>query len=119
EQEQCLKTKQSEYSLNVETGYSFVAEGEDGRIAGFVLAFESMPFKGTVHIRHIGVHPNSQRESVGLQLYQQVIEQAKLNGIVEMRALINLDNAPSLRLHAKAGFSLQERVEARLSIEGS
>ena len=115
EQNAHLVSRKTEFQINVSTGYCFVAENE-GRVIGFILAHETLPFHETLCIRYVGLNPNFQGRGVGLLLYQKLIEKAKQKGIKEIRALINTDNPKSIKFHKKAGFKLKDRKEAVLRI---
>ena len=110
-----LVSRPSEFAINVETGYGFVALRED-EVVGFVFAHETLPFPGDLSIRSVGVDPAYQGTGIGLLLYAQLIEHAKQQAIKSITALINLDNPPSMKLHQKAGFWLRDRKEAVLNL---
>jgi len=113
EKDKFRKSRKSEFEINVNTGYSFVAE-EGSKILGFIFAYETLPFKGTVYIRHIAVHPDFQSQSVGEKLFNRLINKAKANGIKKISSGINIDNPSSIRLHEKVGFKLVDRKGAYL-----
>lgn len=115
DQDTHLVSRKSEFEINLNTGYCFVAV-ENKKIIGFLLAYETLPFKGTIYIRYIGLRPEYQGKGVGLLLYGKLIEKAKHTGIKKIWALINLDNPKSMKLHLKAGFKLSDRKEAILEI---
>jgi len=110
-----LQSRQSEFGLNLQTGYCFVGIAH-ATVVGFVLAHEILPFRNTVSIRHIAIHPAYQGTGIGLLLYKAVIEKARASGMEKIATLINLDNTRSLKLHAKMGFDLIDRKEAILSL---
>jgi ribosomal protein S18 acetylase RimI-like enzyme len=60
EKDSHLVSRKSEFQINVDTGYCFVAENEMRNIVGFVLAHETLPFHGALYIRYIGVKPELQ-----------------------------------------------------------
>ena len=109
------KSRESEFDINVKTGYSLVAE-QSSRIVGFILACETLPFKGTVYIRHIAVHPDFQSQGIGEKLLRSLIDKAKKNEIDKIWSGISVDNLSSIRLHEKAGFRLVDRKIAYLNI---
>lgn len=115
EQDSCLVSRKSEFQINIDTGYCFVAEDER-KIVGFLLAHETLPFRGTLYIRYIGLNPDVQGKGIGLLLYKKLIDKAKQTGIKKIRALINTDNPKSMKLHEKAGFKLSDRKEAVLEL---
>jgi L-amino acid N-acyltransferase YncA len=118
EKEDHLVTRKSEFQINVDAGYCFVALNNN-MIIGFILGYESSPFGGEVYIRYIGVNPVSQSKGIGSSLYKGMIEKAKQTGIKRVWALINLDNPNSIKLHSKMGFELKDRKQAELIIRNS
>jgi ribosomal protein S18 acetylase RimI-like enzyme len=115
-----LVSRKSEFQINMDTGYCFVAEDTKKNIVGFVLAHETLPFHGTLYIRYIGVKPEVQRQGIGELLYRKLIEKAKEKGIREITGLVNTDNPNSIKLFEKVGFKLNDRKQAilKLSKEG-
>lgn len=115
EQQAHLQSRQSEFDLNLQTGYCFVGIA-NAMVVGFVLAHEILPFRNTVYIRHIAIHPAYQGNGIGPLLYKAVIGKARERGMEKIATLINLDNPRSMKLHAKMGFDLIDRKEAILSL---
>ena len=115
EKELSLKSRASEFKLNVKAGYGYVAIRAE-KIVGFILAHETQPFGGTVYVRHIAIEPDYQGMGIASQLYEALIKRAKENGIERITTLINKDNLPSIKLHKKLGFELKDRVEAVLQL---
>lgn len=116
EQESHLVSRKSEFQTNIDTGYCFVAEHGE-KIVGFILAYETLPFAGTLNIRYVGINPIHQREGIGQLLYKELINKARENGIKKIQALINLDNPNSIKLHEKVEFKLVDRKEATLILD--
>lgn len=118
EEEQNLRlvSRKSEFQINVDTGYCFVAENEEKNILGFVLAYETLPFHGTVYVHYIGVRPEAQGHGIGLLLYKKIIEKAEQTGIKKITGLVNTDNPNSIKLLEKVGFKLNNRKEAVLIV---
>jgi len=116
EQDIHLVSRKSEYYINVGTGYCFVAENEEEKIVGFVMAHETLPFHGSLYIHYIGVRPEFQEQGVGLLLYKKLIEKAEQSGIKKITGLVNLDNPNSMKLFERAGFKLIDRKQAVLTL---
>ena len=110
------KSRKSEFDINVNTGYCLVAE-QGNRILGFILAHETLPFRGTVYIRHIAVRPDFQSQGVGEKLLTDLINKARKKGISKVWGGISVDNPSSIRLHEKVGFRLVDRKMAYLNIK--
>lgn len=115
EQEEHLVSRKSDFAINVDTGYCFIAEN-NGKIVGFIFAYETLPFHGTLFIHYIGINPTYQGKGIGLMLFKSIIEKAKVNNISLIQSLINTDNPPSIKLHKKAGFSISLRQQAVLKL---
>ena len=115
EKESHLKSRLSEFEINLNTGYCFVAM-INKKVIGFVFAHEALPFRGKLYIRYIAVHPDYQEQGIGFLLYKKLIEKARRTKIIEIAALINTDNPPSIKFHEKAGFVLKDRKEATLKL---
>ena len=115
EQETHLVSRKSEFAINVDAGYCFVAENK-GEIIGFILAYETLPFHGTLFIHYIGINPAYQGKGIGLLLFKRIIKKAKENDIRVIQSLINIDNLPSIKLHKKAGFKISLRKQAILEL---
>lgn len=115
EKETHLKSRLSEFEVNLDTGYCFVAL-INKKVVGFVFANETRPFRGKLYIRHIAVHPDYQGQGIGLLLYKKLIKKTKRTQIGEIVALINTDNPQSIKLHEKAGFILKDRKETILKV---
>ena len=115
QKESHLKSRQSEFKTNVNTGYGFVAT-ENNETVGFVFAHETLPFHGSLFIRHIAIKPEYHGQGLGTLLIQAVIKKAKKSGIKKIISLINPDNPKSMNMHKKAGFELIDRKEAKLRL---
>lgn len=115
EQDKYLVSRKSEFKINLETGYGFVAV-QDNTIVGFIFAHETLPFRGTLYIRHVTLKPDYQGHGIGGLLYKEVISKAKKDGIKKIVALINPDNPKSMKMHEKADFVLKDRKEAILEM---
>jgi L-amino acid N-acyltransferase YncA len=113
EKEVHLESRRADFELNLAAGYCFVGVVAEN-VVGFILAHETLPFRGTIYVRHIAVHPVYQGSGIGVLLYQAVREKALRTGIRKITALINLDNPSSMKLHAKMGFELIDRKQAVL-----
>lgn len=111
-----LVSRKSEFQINVDTGYCFVAEDEMKNIVGFVLAHETLPFHGTLYIRYIGVKPETQGRGIGQSLYEKLIEKAKETDIKKIIGSVNNDNPNSIKLFEKVGFKLNDRKRAVLEL---
>lgn len=116
EKEKHLVSRNTEFQINVDTGYGFVALLND-KVIGFIFAFETLPFKGALYIRHVAIYPEYQGKGIGVLLFNALIKKAKTSKIKYINSLINPDNPKSMKLHEKVGFALRDRKEAVLDLE--
>jgi ribosomal protein S18 acetylase RimI-like enzyme len=111
-----LWTSAEDLPLHLESGLSFVAEDE-GAVVGFVIAFiEPVHKDPQVYIDGIAVAAAHRRRGIAEALYNAVVSKARSDGFTAVLADISLDNKPSQKLHAKQGFVLTQRIEARLEL---
>jgi L-amino acid N-acyltransferase YncA len=115
EKERFLKSRKSEFRVNCETRYSFVAAKKE-EIVGFLFAHENLPFGDEVVARHIAVHPNFQEQGVGKKLFFTLISKAKEDRKKAIRSSINPDNPASIILHERCGFEVVDWKRAVLRL---
>lgn len=111
EKESHLESRQPNYDGFVKSGYSLLVESE-GKVLGFILAFETIPVYQEVYCEYVAIDPSSQGKGIVALLYQELIQIAKKNNIKKIWGLINLDNPNSIKSHLKSGFKLDDRKEA-------
>jgi predicted GNAT superfamily acetyltransferase len=116
EQKALLWTSAEDFPLHLASGMSFVAE-EDGAIVGFLIVFVEPVMKDPqVYVEGIAVAATHRRRGIATALYAALREVAKARGVTKLLADISLDNEASQKLHAKQGFVLTQRIEARLDL---
>ena len=105
------------FDFYVKTGSSFVAE-ESGKVVGYV-ASQTVPFMHGVDkllwIEYIVVKQNHRKQGTALALLQKLLDYAKHHKITRIYTTINPDNQPSINLHQKAGFMIEDRKIATLT----
>ena len=111
-----LVSRNTEFDINVRSGYSYVALIHR-EIIGFIFAYETYPFIKNIYIRYIGINTTYQGRGIGLLLYAELIKKARKNKIKKITALVNLDNPNSIKLHEKAGFILRDRKQADFCLQ--
>jgi L-amino acid N-acyltransferase YncA len=114
--ESVLKSNRREFGTNCESRYSFVSL-LDEKIVGFIFAHEDLPFKDSILIRHIAVHPEYQRIGIGESLFNAVISQAKKEEKKSIKSSINPDNQSSIILHEKMGFEVSDWKQAKYKVK--
>jgi GNAT superfamily N-acetyltransferase len=89
-------------------GTSWVAETEEGRLAGFLVGFVSPddPEVGYVHLA--GVDPNLRRRGLGRRLYQAFIDDVAGRGVHRVTAVTWPGNRGSVAFHTRIGFRVDD-----------
>jgi L-amino acid N-acyltransferase YncA len=105
------------FEFYLKTGSSFVAE-EEGKVVGYV-ASQTVPFMHgadkLLWIEYIVVKQNHRKQGTALALLQKLLDYAKHHKISRIYTTINPDNQPSINLHQKAGFNIEDRKIATLT----
>ncbi|MBN1990205.1 MAG: GNAT family N-acetyltransferase [Bacteroidales bacterium] len=74
-------------------------------IEGKVIATSWMTFDGRrIHLHHFGVHPDYQRQGIGLALVKQSLLFAKQKGY-QIKLEVHKDNQKAINLYTKLGFT--------------
>jgi L-amino acid N-acyltransferase YncA len=115
EKETHLVVWQTNFNDFINNGFCFLAE-TDGKIIGFILAYETVPVYQEIYCRYIGISPIWQGKGIGVLLFEKLIQIAKENKMKKVWSLINPDNPNSIKAHQKAGFELKDRKEAEYII---
>lgn len=98
----------SGFNFYIGTGSTFVAE-ENGEPVGYVASQRVPSMHGVdLWIEYIVVQKEFRRRGIGLALLQKLIMYAASASIDRTYAFINPDNEPSMRLHSKAGFKVED-----------
>ena len=90
------------------TGTSWIAEGDDGRLAGFVVAFVSQDDPATGYVHMIAADPNRRRGGVGRALYEQVFDDMGRRGVRQIKAVTWPGNRQSVAFHRALGFRVDD-----------
>ena len=90
------------------TGTSWIAEEEDGRLVGFVVAFISQDDPTTGYVHMIAADPNRRRGGVGSALYQRVFDDLGTRGITRVKAITWPGNRRSVAFHQALGFRVDD-----------
>jgi predicted GNAT superfamily acetyltransferase len=97
---------------------SFVADREDGTLAGFLIGFLSQTDPETAYVHFIGVAPDERGSGLGRELYERFFETAQRSGRTLVRCVTAPENADSLAFHDALGFD-QEGVAANYDGAGA
>jgi predicted GNAT superfamily acetyltransferase len=88
---------------------SFVADREDGTLAGFLIGFLSQTDDQTAYVHFIGVAPDERGSGLGRELYETFFDAARASGRSMVRCVTSPQNEDSLAFHEALGFE-QEGV---------
>jgi predicted GNAT superfamily acetyltransferase len=83
---------------------SFVADREDGTLAGFLIGFLSQADDETAYVHFIGVAPDQRGSGLGRKLYERFFDAARASGRSVVRCVTSPQNADSIAFHEALGF---------------
>jgi len=90
------------------TGTSWVAEGPDGRIAGFLVGFVSPDHPDTGYVHMIATNPNLRKSGLGRHLYERFFEDVRGRGVTRVKAVTWPGNRISVAFHTSLGFRVDD-----------
>jgi predicted GNAT superfamily acetyltransferase len=90
---------------------SFVADREDGTLAGFLIGFLSQTDAETAYVHFIGVAPAERGSGLGRELYERFFAAAQASGRSVVRCVTSPQNTSSLAFHAALGFEQEGLAE--------
>ena len=90
------------------TGTSWLAEDEEGRIAGFLIGFLSPDHPDTAYCHMIATNPNVRRSGLGAALYEHFFDDARASGRTLVKAVTWPGNRVSLAFHRSIGFEIAD-----------
>ena len=90
---------------------SFVADREDGTLAGFLIGFLSQTDGETAYVHFIGVAPAERETGLGRQLYERFFDTARASGRSVVRCVTSPQNENSLAFHSALGFEQEGIAE--------
>ena len=91
-------------------GTSFVAEADDGELAGFVCGFLSQTADDEAYIHFVGVDPERRGEGLGRDLYERFFEEVRTSGRTVVRCVTSPLNERSVAFHESLGFEVERVV---------
>lgn len=98
----------SGFNFYLRAGSSFVAE-ENGEAVGYVASQRVPSMHGVdLWIEYIVIQKEFRKREFGLALLQKLKDYATSSSIDRVYAFINPDNEPSMRLHFRAGFNIDD-----------
>jgi ribosomal protein S18 acetylase RimI-like enzyme len=90
------------------TGTSWVAETDDGDLAGFLIGFLSPDRPDTAYCHLLATNPNLRGQGIGRALYEHFFEDARADGRTLVRAVTWPANRASLGFHRAMGFEVAD-----------
>jgi ribosomal protein S18 acetylase RimI-like enzyme len=91
-------------------GTSFIAEREDGELAGFVCGFLSQTEEDEAYIHFVGVDPEARGDGLGRALYERFFEEVRGEGRTVVRCVTSPLNRRSVDFHEALGFEVDRVV---------
>ncbi len=90
------------------SGTSWIVEREDGRLAGFVVAFVSQDHPDTGYVHMIAAEPNRRRRGLGRALYERAFADLAARGARRVEAVTWPGNRTSIAFHRALGFRVDD-----------
>ncbi len=87
-------------------GTSFVADGEDGHLAGFLVGFFSQTDPTDAYVHFLGVAPDLRGSGLGRDLYERFFAAAREHGCTTVRCVTSPANQDSRAFHEALGFEV-------------
>ncbi len=91
-------------------GTSFVAEDDDGELAGFLVGFLSQTHDDEAYVHFVGVDPRYRGSGLGRELYERFFDSVRGQGRRVVRCVTSPVNTDSVAFHESIGFRV-ERVD--------
>lgn len=92
-------------------GTSFVAERDDGTIAGFLIGFLSQTSDDEAYVHFVGVAPDHRGSGLGRDLYERFFASAREQGRTVVRCVTSTTNETSIAFHEALGFEIDRVAE--------
>jgi predicted GNAT superfamily acetyltransferase len=90
---------------------SFVADRDDGTLAGFLIGFLSQTDAETAYVHFVGVAPAERGSGLGRELYERFFDAARASGRSVVRCVTSPENTASLAFHDALGFEREGVVD--------
>ena len=87
-------------------GTSFVAERDDGTIAGFLIGFLSQTRDDEAYVHFVGVAPDQRGSGLGRDLYDRFFAVASEQGRTVVRCVTSTANTDSIAFNQALGFEV-------------
>ncbi|MFN8168682.1 MAG: GNAT family N-acetyltransferase [Candidatus Nanopelagicales bacterium] len=98
-------------------GTSYVAETEDGGLAGFLVGFVSQDRPDEAYVHFVGVRPDVRGEQLGRRLHDTFAAAVAARGVRRVRCVTSTVNTASVAFHTSIGFVV-EGQDAPVAADG-
>jgi ribosomal protein S18 acetylase RimI-like enzyme len=88
-------------------GTSYIAETDDGALAGFLIGFVSQDRPDEAYVHFIGVRPDLRGERLGQRLHDVFAERVATLGVRRVRCVTSTVNTASVAFHTSIGFMVE------------
>ena len=89
-------------------GTSWLAETDDGRLAGFLVGFVSQDDPSTAYVHMVASDPNRRHQGIGSALYARFFADAREHGAARVTAVTWPGNRASIGFHRAVGFRVDD-----------
>lgn len=90
------------------TGTSWIAETDDGRLAGFLVGFISPDHPDEAYVHMVAANPNLRKAGVGRALYEAFFADVAARGVGRVKAITWPGNRVSVEFHQAIGFRVDD-----------
>lgn len=88
-------------------GTSYVAETDDGALAGFLVGFVSQDHPDEAYVHFVGVRPDLRGEDLGGRLHDTFAAEVAGRGVRLVRCVTSTVNTASVAFHTRIGFEVE------------
>ena len=90
---------------------SFVADSEDGELAGFLCGFLSQTYPNPAYVHFVGVAPEQRGAGLARELYERFFAAAREAGRASVHCVTAPQNTASIAFHQRLGFEIEAEVD--------
>jgi ribosomal protein S18 acetylase RimI-like enzyme len=90
---------------------SFVADDDEGGIAGFLCGFLSQTIPDQAYVHFVGVAPGQRKTGLASELYQRFFAAARAAGRSSVHCVTSPKNTGSIAFHTRIGFEVEAEME--------
>jgi ribosomal protein S18 acetylase RimI-like enzyme len=90
---------------------SFVAEDDNGELAGFLCGFLSQSYPEQAYVHFVGVAPEHRGAGLARDLYERFFAAARAAGRRSVHCVTSPRNTGSIAFHTRLGFQIEAEVD--------